>query len=184
MQSRTRKRRIDGFAPVGQFVPTGPADVELEWFFTMAESDMGARSNYAVIRGEPPAGSFELRAEAARARRTILDWLVAIGDPHAGVLQTAYTARPWPLALREALGRATGVVVRLGSAEVGLPDPEAERTVVDLRTARRLADTLSELGTAVVAALELRARVLLRTAFLAYVRERGGPERPRIRGVW
>ena len=183
MPTSTRIRLSDEFAAVERFTPTGPPDAELEWFFTMAESDMGARSNFAVVPGEPLDGTPESRAEAARARRTILGWLAEVGNPHAGVLQAAYAARAWPLALREALGRSTGVVVRLGSSEVGLPDDEDERAKVDLRTARGLAETLGHQGREALKPLELRGRILLRAAFLAYERERGGYARPPLRGI-
>ena len=112
-------------ASTESFVPSGKADKELEWFFTMAESDMGDRSNFVaslarVLPDEPGNSTMEERAEAAHAQRSLLQWIQEVGDHDAGVLKVAYVARPWPLMLREELGRLTGVVVRLGAAEIGL----------------------------------------------------------------
>lgn len=184
MHIETRLRLTDDHAAVDRFTPSGPPDTELQWFFTMAESDMGSRSNFGPAIGQPHDDSPESRAQAARAHRTILEWLRQIGDPHAGVLQMAYQARPWPLPLREALGRVTGVVVHLGSAEAGpLPDDDAGRDELDLLTARRFAEALARGERASLAPLELRARVLLRAAVLAYEQARGGPARPVLHGV-
>jgi hypothetical protein len=163
--------------------PTGPADIELEWFFTMAECDMGARSNYPETVGQPARDSPETRAQAARAHRTIRDWLAEIGDGHAGVLYAAYAARPWLLPLREAFGRLTGVVVRLRSADDVLPDDESGRNSLDLRAAERLTVAIARKERDVLRPLELRASSLLRRAFSAYEQVRGGRGRPVLRGV-
>jgi hypothetical protein len=177
-------RLVDDSGAVERFTPTGPPDAELEWFFTMAESDMGARSNFTTMVGQHDGRSIDMRAEAARARRTILEWLVEIRDPHAGVLQAAYEARPWPLALREALGRTTGVLARLASADGGgFPDDEGSRALLDLQAADRLTRALVLRGATALEPFRLRAGVLLRGAFLAYERARGGPARPRLRGT-
>jgi hypothetical protein len=183
MHSNTRSHLLDEHDALARFIPTGPADLELEWFFTMTESDMGSRSNFGVCMGEPPQDSPESCAEAARAARIIDGRLQRIGELHAGVLAAAYRARPWPLRLREALRRVTGVVVRLGSAERGLPDDLAERDHLDVRTATWLADALARGDREVLSALELRARVLLRAAFVGYQHVRGGGTRPVLAGV-
>ena len=87
------------------FVPTGNADEELEWFFTMAESDMGDRSNFASsmihLTAAQQENLMDMQAEAAHAQRTLLEWIRELDDFDAGVLQAAYVARPGPLALRE-----------------------------------------------------------------------------------
>jgi hypothetical protein len=166
------------------FTPSGNADKELEWFFTMAESDMGDRSNYMAMVGEhDPQDDIEARAESAHAQRAIVRWLWEVGDRDAGVLKAAYAARPWPLALREELGRVTGIVVRLASAEVGLPDEDAALDDLERRTADRLAETLARLGRSGLERHEAKARSLLGGAFASYVRERGGKEKPVLRGV-
>ena len=173
----------DDYIAVHDFAPSGPADTELEWFFTMAESDMGARSNFGAMVGERPPDTAESRAQAARAQRTILEFLKQVGDPHAGVLHVAYDALPWPPVLRETLDRVTGVVVRLGSAQRELPDDTPSRRALDLRTANQFAGMLARSERTALAAFELRGRILLRGAFLAYERTRGGPRRPVVLGV-
>ncbi len=168
------------------FVPTGNADQELEWFFTMAESDMGDRSNFAssMIHLTPAQQEdlMDMRAEAAHAQRTLLEWIRELDDFDAGVLQAAYVARPGPLALREELGRLTGVVVRLAAAEVGLPENRDELEALELRMAERLNAALV-LDPGTVRRLQQRASAMLQQAFNAFVRERGGPDAPLVRGI-
>jgi hypothetical protein len=168
------------------FVPTGNADQELEWFFTMAESDMGDRSNYAssMIHLTPAQQEdlLDMRAEAAHAQRILLERIRGMDHFDAGVLQAAYVARPGPLALREELGRLTGVVVRLAAAEAGLPEDRDALEALELRTAERLnAELAHDPGT--VRRLQRRASAMLQRAFVAYVRERGGPDAPLVRGI-
>jgi hypothetical protein len=169
------------------FVPRGSADKELEWFFTMAECDMAPRSAFVaslerVLPNESGDSTMEDRAEAAHAQRTLLRWIQEVGDHGAGVLKVAYTARPWPLMLREELGRLTGVVVRLRAAEIGLPDDDRELDTLEQRTAIRLNEALA-CGDSNVDRLKLKASPLLQKAFIAYVRERGGRDKPVLRGV-
>jgi hypothetical protein len=168
------------------FIPTGPADAELEWFFTQADSDIVGPSafvaNLARVLDEPGDTTMEERAEAAHAQRKILRWMQEIGDHDAGVLKVAYTARPWPLKLREKLGRLTGVVVRIAAAEVGLPDDDLALDALERRTAERLGEAPVERA-GPMERLQRAASPLLRRAFVAYVRERGGRERPVLRGV-
>jgi hypothetical protein len=169
------------------FIPTGPADHELEWFFTMAECDIGGRSAFVaslarVLDDEPGDTTMEERAEAAHAQRKILRWIHEVGDHDAGVLQVAYVAKPWPLTLREELGRLTGVVVRIASAEVGLPDDERALDALEQRTAMRLDEALAR-RLPILERFQRLASPLLRRAFVAYVRERGGKEKPVLAGV-
>ncbi len=175
------------------FVPRGSADKELEWFFTMAECDIAPRSTFdaSLVRvipnesGDASEHIMEQRVEASHAQRTLLRWIQEVGNHDAGVLKVAYMARPWPLELREELGRLTGVVVRLGAAEVGLPDDDRELDTLEQRTATRLNDALA-CGAPLanhVERLRHKARPLLQRAFLAYVRERGGSSKPVVRGV-
>jgi hypothetical protein len=169
------------------FVPRGNADKELEWFFTMAECDIAPRSAFVaslarVLPNESGDRTMEDRVEAAHAQRTLLRWIQEVGNHDAGVLKVAYEARPWPLMLREALGRLTGVVVRLAVAEVGLPDDDRELDTLEQRTAIRLNEALA-CGAESVERLKLKASPLLGKAFAAYVRERGGREKPVLRGV-
>ncbi|MGO8998006.1 MAG: hypothetical protein ACLQVI_32190 [Polyangiaceae bacterium] len=169
------------------FVPQGNADKELEWFFTMAECDIAPRPPFAasLVRVPPNESEDDTiadRVEAAHAQRTLLRWIQEVGNHDAGVLKVAYMARPWPLLLREELGRLTGVVVRLGAAEIGLPDDDQELDTLEQRTADRLNDALA-CGADSVDRLTAKARPLLEKAFLAYVRERGGSGKPVLRGV-
>ena len=165
------------------FPPPGPADQELEWFFTMAESDMGARSNYAAVLDAADDLTMEDRAEAAHAQRQILKRLREVGDHDAGVLKAAYVARPWPLVLREGLGRVTGVLVRLACVDLGLPEDDAQLDALERRTADRLSVTLAQQGHARLAKFHPRALAFLERAFRSYVRERGGLRLPAIKGI-
>jgi hypothetical protein len=94
-----------------------------------------------------------------------------MGDPHAGVLQAAYAARPWPLPLLLALGRHTGIVVRLATAEIGLLD-DSHLARVEEDVARRLLETLykEEAG---LAPLREGAATYFDDAYDAYRRKRG-----------
>ena len=61
------------------------------------------------------------RAEAAHAHRKMTKWFVEIGDWNAGVLKVAYTARPWPLKLREGAGAADRGRRPIGSRRARAP---------------------------------------------------------------
>jgi hypothetical protein len=170
--------------------PARIAEAELEWFFTMAESDMGLRSNYmemlVLLRHREPVGdALERHVEAVAAHRTVLRRLSGTrgGAPcHAGILQAAFAARPWALGLREHLGRATGVAVRLATAEVGLPDDDRKLDALERRTADRLADALQRRGPRELEPLRRRAQALYAAAFAAYERVRG--DGPCVMGRW
>ncbi len=172
--------------------PEPPAALELEWFFTMAESDMGLRSNFAVLVGTADDLSMDDRAEAAHANRTIGRWMRALGEHDAGVLYAAFAARPWSLGLRKALRRLTGVVVRLASVKAcadhgaDLPDDEDERLALDVRTGERL--TAEFMGREAsdrdaLRALRGKAQILFDRAFARYERARGGAQKPVLAGV-
>ena len=166
------------------FPPNGPADRELEWLFTMAESDMGNRSNFIITANGYDNLTMEDRAEAAHAQRRIGRRLQNLGGFDAGVLAAAYAARNWPKRLREKLGRVTGVAVRLASAEVGLPDDDKAMEALELETALRLDGALGRQdGNAAVARVCQRGLVLLERAFRGYVRERGGAGAKLLQGV-
>jgi hypothetical protein len=155
--------------------PTRVADTELEWFFTMAERDMGDRSNYMAAlvpaRHRDP-DTPERRACAARTQRTILGWLRALENTNAGILQVAYSARPWPEKLYDELGRLASVAVRLASAEAGLPDDDIDLDVLERVTAERLTAALAG-GRGALARLREEAGAKYAEAFDAYVRVRG-----------
>ena len=168
------------------YIPTGPADTELEWFCTMAESAIRGPSAFvaqlASVLDEPGNTTMEDRAEAVHAHRKMMEWFVEIGDHDAGVLKVAYMARPWPLRLREELGRLTGVVIRMAAAEVGLPDDDRALDALEQRTALRLDAALAN-GERIVEKRQRAASPIFRKAFVAYVRERGGASKPVLSGV-
>jgi hypothetical protein len=178
--------KTDADTHADAFVPGGPADQELEWLFTLAEADMGDRSYFldglvGVSKAEMDA-MLDARVEAAHAQRTLLAWIRELDDFDAGVLQTAYIARPWPLALREELGRLTAIAVRLGSAEAGLPDSREALDALDLQTALRLDEALGREPHTVMRLAE-QARPLLQRAFEAFLIKRGGADAPLLPGV-
>jgi hypothetical protein len=153
--------------------PYGPADEELEWFFTMAESSMGRRSNFedSLRIQRHRRDQSESHVEAVRAHRVILERLRGMGDPRAGVLQAAYTARAWPVPLLLTLGRHTGIVVRLATAEIGLLD-DSHLARVEEDVARGLVETLyKEEGK--LAPLRELAATYFDDAYDAYRRKRG-----------
>jgi hypothetical protein len=149
----------------------------------MAECDMGARSNFADILDPPLHDATEAGAEAVRAHRRIRGWLTEVGDHDAGVLAVAYAAGPWPLTLREELGRVTGVVVRLAAAEVGLPDDDAQLEALERKTAERLTEALTRRGGEGLERFRKKGLLLLGKAFASYVRERGGRDSPLLTGI-
>ena len=169
-----------------RFIPYGPANTELEWFFTQSDSDMGDHSNFAAsiarVDLDTQVDTIDKRVEAAHAQRTILKWLRELDDFDAGVLQAAYVARPWPLTLREELGRLTGVVVRLAVVDIGLPEDDDDRRAAEERTANQLDEALAS-GEQIVSKLLLEATSILRRAYTAYVRERGGMDKAVLKGV-
>jgi hypothetical protein len=177
-------REIESNADI--YVPNGPADTELEWFFTISEGDIRGPSAFVSemtrVLDDPSSTTMEDRAEAAHAHRKMMKWFVEIGDHDAGVLKVAYMARPWPLQLREELGRLTGVVVRMAAAEVGLPDDDRALDALEQRTALRLDVALAS-GERIVDKRLRAASPVLRKAFVAYVRERGGATRPVLPGI-
>jgi len=73
-------------------------------------------------------------------------------------------------------------VVRLAAAEIGLPEDDRELDTLEQRTAIRLNEALA-CGSSTRVRLSHRASPLLRKAFVAYVRERGGSQKPVLRGI-
>jgi hypothetical protein len=65
-------------------------------------------------------------------------WLKAIAGSDAGVLQAAYEERSWPAELFQALGRVTGVYVRLACALDRWPEDRASQQVVEMARAEWL----------------------------------------------
>ena len=131
-------------ATVGQLRPSLRIDEELDWYFNRAACDMGDQSNYLAMLGRNGPGSAipspEDAAEAAHRARRIRGWLAAMDPSDAGVLQCAYLLRAWPIALWDALGRLTGVVVRLACALDRLPEDRDELEFFETVRARWLAE--------------------------------------------
>jgi len=123
--------------------PNVARDDELDWFFNRAECDMGNQSNYLSMLGPHGPGSAipspEDAAEAAHRARRIRGWQRAMDSADAGVLQCAYELRDWPVALWDALGRLTGVVVRLACALDPLPEDRRGLQLMEMARADWLA---------------------------------------------
>jgi hypothetical protein len=100
--------------------------------------------------------------------------LLGLSDHDAGVLQTAYTPRPWPPTLRKELGRLTGIVVRLASAAREWPTEKSEQDLLEVRVAKRLDLALVTVGRDAFAAYRTSARALLNRALAAYTSAHDG----------
>jgi hypothetical protein len=148
--------------------PISPAvDEELEWFFAVQNGDVEYES-WGDEDGGYTAG--------AMAYRKIRIWLLEMEDRDAAVLKSAYTPGPWPAQLHETLGRLTGVVVRLASAEIGWPEDSAEQDKLEARAGAYLDRARVQSGTAPLTRFRSRATELLRSAIQSDARERGrGP---------
>jgi hypothetical protein len=127
------------------------ADEELRWFFSVPVDITGGSRVYRQIRR----------------------WLLAIPERDAGVLKAAYTPGPWPDGLGAALGRLTGILVRLVSAEAGWPEQSWDRDLLEARTAKHLEASRAKVGSGVLAPYREQAIELLKTARNSYLRERG-----------
>jgi hypothetical protein len=125
----------------------------------------------------------EARAAAAHTRRILLGRVRALPANYAGALQAAYEVRPWPAPLQDALGRATGIAVRMAATAEGLPETREALDRFERAAARRLTEALASEGMAALGDLPLLARALLRAAHLAYEEARGGAWEPTLREV-
>jgi hypothetical protein len=171
-------------APAVHALRTRPAfDVELEWWFNRAESDMGVQSTFeqSIVprrqRRDDPIP--EAATHAATAYRQIRGWLLAIPDRDAGVLQAAYESRPWPPRLYDDLGRLTGVVVRLACALDAWPEDRRMQQALEQARAELLAHDFARyrgLAFGPVVRLRRRAEKRFVRAHHAYALVRGpGP---------
>ena len=151
---RFEVRHPAGYEPLP---PVGVADEELRRFFAIFD---GRRWSSVLEDRE------DYRVVIARLRR--------LDEHHAGVLRAAYTPRSWPEGLREELGRLTGVVVRLASAEMGWPSEQWDQEMLEVRVATQLEVARAASGRVVFAPYRTHARALLRRALAAYA-PMGGP---------
>jgi hypothetical protein len=152
---------------------------ELEWYFQVAETEMSAPSNFGrMLASVSPEGyrrTPEDQVEAASAHRRIREWLHAMPNNEAGVLQAAYELRDWPRALRVRFGPLTGIAVRLLSASSEWPEDRRLQAAMDKARARDLAVRCGEPAREAIFLdrLRRRAEARLETAVSLYLRVRG-----------
>lgn len=154
--------------------PLGTIAAELGWFFAV---DDGRRTRPYFDQASARQLAAWLRVPEHDARqepmhRRIRRWVVAVDDPDAGVLQAAYAPRAWPAALRDELGKYTGIVVRLASA-MEWPGETWAQDLLEIRVACRLDAALVAGGPEVFAVFRTAAVGLLSHALAAYVAVRG-----------
>ncbi len=153
--------------------------LEIEWFFQLAETEMSGPSNFGrMLASVSPEGRWrtpEDQAEAARAHHRILEWLRAMPNNEAGVLQTAYEPRKWPTVIGARFRHLTGIAVRLTCALDDWPEDRRLQEVMDEQKARELAERCSnpERWADFLDRLQRRAEARLETAVNAYVGVRG-----------
>ena len=152
----------------------------IQWFFQLAETEMSAPSNFGrILASVSPEGRWrtpEDQAEAARAHHRILEWLRAMPNNEAGVLQAAYEPRKWPPVVEARVRHLTGIAVRLTSALDDLaPGDRRLQELMDEQKAYELAERCSnpERWADFLDRLQRRAEARLETALNAYLRVRG-----------
>jgi hypothetical protein len=158
------------------------AQSEVDWFFAVADGELGLRSSYIdmLVPGRhrvDPLRDPDRVVAAARAWRVIHGRLRAIQTEqasHAGVLQAAHTVRAWPRELRARFGILTGIVVRLVAAEEGLPVSHDELERPERQVAERLASPFAAWKAGAFPDLRKRAAGRYGRALDAYVLVRGG----------
>lgn len=174
---RTRAQTV----PVSRLPNVTEVERELEWFFAMAEGEMGEGSNYESTLAPVVPDCFEPtaedRVEAARMDSKILARLRAMPSADAGVLQAAYEPEGWPLRLREEFGTLTGLVVRLACGEMGLPEDRHEMKGMERRVSQQLDDACRKHGFKPIERLRVRAQDLLNQAHHVYVEVRAKEKR-------
>ncbi|MGH7293718.1 MAG: hypothetical protein ACRELB_02240, partial [Polyangiaceae bacterium] len=144
-------------------------DDELRWFFSKHDGVWASPYHAEMEAQREPWLPDTDDGEAIAVYWQIRKRLGRIGDPDAGVLSAAYAPRPWPRALRAELGRVTGIVVRLASADSGeWPEERNAQDVLDVRVARRLEVALCNGGREVLDAYRTPALVRLSRALSAY----------------
>ena len=156
---------------VADLRPLPDVDEELDWFFNRAEAAMVLPSNFqsglGPRGGGEPYTTPDDAVEAAHRHRRVLAWLKVIPDSDAGVLQAAYEVRPWPIPLYDALGRLTGVFVRLACALDSWPADRASQQVIEMARAESLA-AFGAMGEAGFVSLRRAAEVRFVQAHHAY----------------
>jgi hypothetical protein len=142
-------------------------DEELRWFFSVHDGLRGSPFFEELAARRHPEVP-ESDDHEARVYRQIRERLLGLSDHDAGVLKAAYTPRPWPPRLRDELGRLTGIVVRLASAETEWPSETSEQELREVKVAKRLDLAVVTVGREVLAAYRTPARALLKRAVGAY----------------
>jgi hypothetical protein len=165
-------------------LPTEPAyENEVDWYFSLAEGEMGLVSNYEQSIGRDPTDrtstSAETRAEAAHRAGKIRDRLRALTKWDAGVLQVAYETKPVPENLKTEFGTLTSLMVRLACAEVGLPDDDFAFRDLERTVALELGEHLRRRGARCqsLRKLKVEAQALLDKALAAYAKVRTREQR-------
>jgi hypothetical protein len=167
--------------PLGYLGATPEVDEELHWYFAAEDGDYAAPSNFGRMLS-PLTEDGEWRcaddhvAAVARFRR-LRARLRSLRDRDAGILQCAYEPRHWPVRLSKAMGRLTGVVVRLSCDRATWPEARGEQLAVDAANAERLAAMLLEgsaADQAMLRDLKREAQAIFATAIASYTRARHG----------
>ena len=154
---------------------------ELRWFFSVHDGKRWSPF-FEELEARRHPELPETDAREAHAYGQIRARLVALGDHDAGVLEAAFTPRPWPPKLREELGGLTGVVVRLASAADEWSSEKFDPDVREVCVARRLDLALVTAGREVLVGYRTSARPLLRRALEAYRSARDGQPTVSSRG--
>jgi hypothetical protein len=180
--ARRRSQAPEG-GDLGRARPSEAVDLELSWFFNAAEGELGDESNFGrMFSSVSDRGDWrtpEDHAEAAHAYYRIRDWLRAMPDPDAGVLQAAYEPRQWPRRVRHEFKLLTGIAVRLTTDPATWPEQRELQLAEDAENAEILDAICADRGPKEVALLQhLRrlAEARLATALQRYAEVRGsGP---------
>jgi hypothetical protein len=176
-----RSRYASDRAPellLAQLSPSPVIDEELRWFFDIEDGDPSTSLSGRLLSSVNEDGEWrtlEEHAAAEKRHRLILSHVKSMPDRDAGVLQCAYSPRPWPVVLRKELRRLTGIVVRLSCNRMTWPKERAGQLRVDTENAERLHAMLQAGGIENIRALrELRrkAEVRFACALGQYVRVR------------
>jgi len=139
----SRRAAPSSAAPtLADLAPSLTVDQELQWFFNAEDGDFDSASNFGrLLSSVADDGEWRTPEDHAHARekhRIIRSHLKSIPDHDAGVLQSAYAPRPWPVRLRKELGRLTGIVVRLSCARKTWPGERGTQLAVDAENADML----------------------------------------------
>ncbi len=152
-------------------------DQELEWYFAYGEAallrgDVTILPSYAAVRILATEPENAVQKKAIELALIVRVCLLALPEPHASVLRTAYTPRRWPEPIERAFESAAPIAVRLALASEPWP-PRRSRSGLEEAAASRLSAAIVAKSRRVrVAALRARAERLLGHAIVAYANAR------------